>query len=227
MARFVTEFGSQSIPDTADFMEPERWPDLDWDRLTERHKIQKSNFDKYVPPADYATFDEWRTATQRYQALVIDRHIRELRRIKYRPNGGFAQFAFADAAPLVSWAVLDHERVPEARLRRPAGRLRAGDRRRRPAARRRCARARRSPSTSTWCPTSARPLDELTCTATLTWEGGAHRWRFAGDVPADSVVRVGTIQLEAPSTPRPGRPRPRGHRPDAGRRRSATATRRS
>ena len=44
---------------------------------------------------------------------MIERHIRELRRIKYRPNGGFAQFAFADAAPLVSWAVLDHERRPK------------------------------------------------------------------------------------------------------------------
>ena len=75
-----------------------------------------------MPPAEHATFDEWRDATQRYQALVIDRHIRELRRIKYRPNGGFAQFAFADAAPLVSWSVLDHAAGPEARLRGAAGR---------------------------------------------------------------------------------------------------------
>ena len=28
-----TEFGAQAVPDTADFCEPERWPDLDWDRL--------------------------------------------------------------------------------------------------------------------------------------------------------------------------------------------------
>ena len=68
MARFVTEFGAQSVPDTADFLEPERWPDLDWERITERHKIQKTIFDKRVPPADFATFEGWREATQQYQA---------------------------------------------------------------------------------------------------------------------------------------------------------------
>ena len=33
LVRFVTEFGAQAVPDHADFMEPERWPDLDWERL--------------------------------------------------------------------------------------------------------------------------------------------------------------------------------------------------
>jgi hypothetical protein len=41
-------------------------------------------------------------------------------------------------------------------------------------------------------------LAGLTCTATLSWPGGAHRWRFAGDVGPDTVERVGTLQLEAP-----------------------------
>jgi beta-mannosidase len=197
MARFVTEFGAQAIPDTDDFCEPERWPDLDWARLTDRHRIQRSNFEKYVPPSDHATFDEWRDATQRYQAQVIERHVRELRRIKYRPNGGFAQFAFADAAPLVSWSVLDHERVPklgyEALRSACAPVIVVADR----------------------LPESVRPgeaftldvhvvsdlrsdLAGLECAATLSWPGGAHRWRFAGDVPADSCVRVGSLQLEAP-----------------------------
>ena len=33
MVRFVSEFGAQAVPETADFCEPERWPDLDWERL--------------------------------------------------------------------------------------------------------------------------------------------------------------------------------------------------
>ena len=41
-------------------------------------------------------------------------------------------------------------------------------------------------------------LRGLECTATLSWPGGAHRWRFAGDVAADSCVRVGSLQVEAP-----------------------------
>jgi beta-mannosidase len=202
MARFVTEFGSQSIPDTDDFLEPERWPDLDWERLTERHKLQKTNFDKYVPPADHDTFASWREATQRYQALVVERHIRELRRIKYRPNGGFAQFAFADAAPLVSWAVLDHERRPKLAYE---------------ALRRACAPvivvADRLPASL--APGEALaldvhvvsdlrvPLEDLRCTATLRWDGGEHQWRFAGEVAADAVARVASLQLEAPTTPGP------------------------
>ena len=34
--------------------------------------------------------------------------------------------------------------------------------------------------------------------AEACWDGGAHRWSFEGDVPADSCVRVGTVQLEVP-----------------------------
>jgi beta-mannosidase len=200
MARFVTEFGSQAIPDTDDFLEPERWPDLDWDRLTERHKLQRTNLERFVPAAEHATFDEWRAATQRYQSLVIERHIRELRRIKYRPNGGFAQFAFADAAPLVSWSVLDHERVPklgyEALRRACAPVIVVADRL--PES----MRPGQGMAVDVHVVSDLRlPLPDLRCTATLSWPGGAHRWRFAGAVEADSVARVGTLQFEAPPEP--------------------------
>ena len=84
---FVSEFGAQAVPATADFCEPERWPDLDWARLGHNHALQKTLFDRHVPPADYATFDEWRAATQAYQATVVRRHIETLRRLKYRPDG--------------------------------------------------------------------------------------------------------------------------------------------
>src|SRR5262249_26477097 len=50
MARFVTEFGAQAVPVDADFCEPWRWPKLDWERLGERHSLQKAQFDRYVPP---------------------------------------------------------------------------------------------------------------------------------------------------------------------------------
>ena len=47
------------------------------------------------------------------------------------------------------------------------------------------------------------PLTGLRCRATLRWDGGAHQWRFGGDVGADAVARVGTLQLEAPHQPGP------------------------
>ncbi len=114
MARFVTEFGAQAVPESAEFMQPSRWPDLDWERLARTHSLQTEPFDRYVPPADFASFDAWRAATQTYQADVIRFHIETLRRLKYRPTGGFCQFSFADGYPAVTWSVLDHERVPKA-----------------------------------------------------------------------------------------------------------------
>jgi beta-mannosidase len=75
--------------------------------------MQRSGFDRYVPPADCKTFDDWREATQAYQAALVQLQIEDLRRLKYAPTGGFAHFCFADGFPAVSWSVLDHERVPK------------------------------------------------------------------------------------------------------------------
>ena len=126
MVRFVSEFGAQAVPaadDSGDggaFCEPQRWPDLDWARLRDRHNLQKARFDRYVPPADFASFDDWRIATQRYQAELIRRHVEVLRRLKYRPTGGFAQFCLADGLGHVVGA--RPRAPPEARLRGPARR---------------------------------------------------------------------------------------------------------
>ncbi|MEO9223434.1 MAG: glycoside hydrolase family 2 TIM barrel-domain containing protein, partial [Acidimicrobiales bacterium] len=114
MVRFVSEFGAQAIPDSADFCDPDRWPDLDWHRLARTHGLQRERFDRYVPPDLFDSFEAWRDATQAYQATLLKHHIETLRRLKYRPAGGFAMFSFADGHPAVSWSVLDHRRVPKA-----------------------------------------------------------------------------------------------------------------
>ena len=114
LGRFVSEFGAQAVPDSAGFMEPKRWPHLDWPRLVGRHCLQKRIFDRLVPPDEHATFDDWRAATQDYQAALIQLQIEDLRRLRYRPTSGFCHFCFADGAPGVTWSVLDHERVAKA-----------------------------------------------------------------------------------------------------------------
>jgi beta-mannosidase len=96
LARFVTEFGAQAVPTTNEWMHPDRFPDLDWDDLFERHALQRRIFDRYVPVADCKTFDEWCGATQAYQAALVQLQVEDLRRLKYSPTGGFAQFCFAD-----------------------------------------------------------------------------------------------------------------------------------
>lgn len=47
------------------------------------------------------------------------------------------------------------------------------------------------------------PIDGLEITAVLTWTGGEQRWRFGGTVAADTVARVGTLQVEVRDS-RPG-----------------------
>jgi beta-mannosidase len=186
MARFVTEFGAQSVPDWVT-------PHDDLAALG----AQQRSFERYVPRAASETFDAWREATQRYQAALVKRHVEELRRLKYRPTGGFAQFCFADVAPRISWSVLDHERAPKLAF---------------DALRSACAPvivvADRLPATMRPGEAAAvdvhvvsdlrRAVDHLECTATLSWDGGAHEWRFTGAVGADACERVGTLQFEAP-----------------------------
>jgi beta-mannosidase len=197
MARFVTEFGAQAVPTTAGFCEPERWPDLDWERLGRTHGLQKAVFDNFVPPGDFATFECWADATQEYQAGLVRRQIEELRRLKYAPTGGFAQFCFADGHPAVSWSVLGHDRVPKLgydALRaacRPV--IVVADR---------LPQALRGPYE---IELDVHVVSDLRATvegaeveARLSWPGGGRTWRWGGDLPADSCVRVGTITALVP-----------------------------
>jgi beta-mannosidase len=196
--RFPTEFGAQAVPATDDFMGAGSWPDLDWDRLARTHNLQLALLDRHVPRGG-RSYEEWKAASQAYQATLLRHHVEALRRLKYRPTGGFCQFALNDAHPGVTWSVLDHARVPK------AGHAALVE-----ACRPVIVVADRLPATV--APGRALALDvhvvsdrrsDLTGTVEVEagWSGGAHRWRFEGDVPADSCVRVGTVQLEVPDAP--------------------------
>jgi beta-mannosidase len=113
LVRFVGEFGAQAVPSTAGFCEPERWPNLDWDRLASRHGLRRDLLDPIARPDDFGSFDEWRAATQAYQARLLRRQIETLRSLKYRPTGGFAQFFLADGHPAISHSLFDHRRQPK------------------------------------------------------------------------------------------------------------------
>jgi beta-mannosidase len=203
LARFVSEFGAQAVPETAGFMDPEAWPDLDWDRLVGHHCLQKGIFDDRVPPADYGSFEEWKRATQEYQATVLRYHIETLRRLKYRPTGGFCLFMLADSQPAVTWSVVDHERVPKAAYQavaeacrpvivvadRPDPTYRPGDR---------IALGVHAVSDL------RQPLGDAEVEAVLEWPSGRRVWRFAGDVDADRCVRIGRIQHTLPRECRAG-----------------------
>ncbi len=199
VVRFVSEFGAQSVPESADFIDAAAWPDLDWEHLAEHHGLQKWVFDERVPPDRFATFDEWRDATQAYQAELVRTHVEVLRRLKYRPAGGFCVFSLNDPAPVVSWSMLDHERVPK-----PAWK----------ALRLACAPVI---VVADGVPRNARPGQRLTIDIHVVsdlrealdaaevelvagWDDEDRRWRFGGVVAADECVKVGTIDFVVPHT---------------------------
>ena len=200
LARFVSEFGAQAVPEHAEFCRPERWPDLDWARLGRAHALQKAIFDRHVPPASYPTFDGWRAATQAYQATVIRHHVETLRRLKYRPTGGFCQFCLADSQPAVSWSVLDHERAPKAGYQAlvdacapvivvadpPAPSYVSGD----------------SLSLEVHVVNDLRvALPAALLQASVSWPTGSRTWCFAGDIEPDSCARVGTLRVRLDTEP--------------------------
>lgn len=199
MVRFVSEFGAQSVPHSAEFMEPERWPALDWDHLVEAHGMQREVFEEHVPPHRFPTFDAWREATQRYQADLLRHQIESLRRLKYRPTGGFCFLNLNDAHPSVSWSILDHDRHPKAAYaavveacrpvivvaERPPAQVAAGD----------------TVALDVHVVSDVRHvLEGVRCTATLRWASGEQPWQWTGDVPPDDCVRVGTLQFVVPDT---------------------------
>ena len=201
LVRFVSEFGAQAVPAAAaDFIDTEQWPDLDWDRLARRHALQRSMFERIgLDPENFDSFEAWQSATQHYQADVVRFHIETLRRLKYRPTGGFCHFLFADGHPGVTWSVLDHTRSPKGGwyalldackpvvvvADRPEDEYRPGD----------------ALSLDVHVVNDLRIPLEGVVTARLEWRGGRHDWRWAGAVAADDVVRVGTIQIIVPDAP--------------------------
>ncbi len=182
LGRFVSEFGAQAVPDSAAFMDPERWPDLDWPRLSARHALQERIFDRLVPPDEYATFDDWRAATQAYQATLIQLQSEDLRRLRHRPCGGFLQFCFADGHPAVTWSVLDHERKPKAGHAALAAACRS-------------LLPMLDPRTGhVHVANELRGPFEGALVEVTVGEG---TWRFEGDVAADAVTYIGRVELPA------------------------------
>ena len=181
LGRFVSAFGAQSVPDTSQWMQPERWPHLDWDALAEHHGLERRAFDTHVPVADTKSFDEWCDATQAYQAALLQLQIEDLRRCKGMPCGGFAVFCLADPSPAVGFGLLDHERVPK----RAYGAVRDACRPVLPMV---------DPRTGNVHVVNDTRAAIETAEIVVAVDGRVRQWR--GDIDADAVVFVGNSDLD-------------------------------
>jgi beta-mannosidase len=203
LVRFVSEFGAHAPPNTAPYIDDELavhdWPELDWLRLEHEFGYQRDQFELLFPPDQYESYTAWKNTTQLYQSHVLKTQIETLRRLKYRPAGGFCFYALADPGPVISASVYDHERVPKA----AAAAVRAA-----------CAPvlvvADQPPE---WINEGQQlnldvhlindlrePIDFAVVDVIARWAGGDQRWRFGGPVDADDVVKVGVIDLVVPDT---------------------------
>ena len=185
LAEFVSEFGAQAVPETASFMEPSTWPDLDWDHLLERHACQKLYFDQHVPPDLFDSFDAWRSATQSYQSALIQLQIEDLRRLKGNPTGGFCHFCFADGHPSVTWSVLDHQRVAKSGYEALTNACRS-------------VLPMLEPRGGTVHVVSELRSPLLGATITTDLDGEIRR--FTGDVPANGIALIGNVHLDRRTT---------------------------
>ena len=184
LARFVSEFGAQAVPDLVQ----------DWSELESDPSYQGNFMEKRVPRRE--PFPEWRRETQVYQATVLRRHIEELRRIKYRPTGGFAMFSFADPRDhaAVTWSVLDHRLAPKlgfdalkqacqpviVTADRLPGAVGPGERL----------------ELDVHVVSDLRvALRDAVVSARVSWPDGSRSWQWSGDVPSDSCVRIGRVLL--------------------------------
>jgi beta-mannosidase len=161
-------------------MDPERWPQLDWPWLVHRHSLQKRIFDRLVPPEEFDTFDGWRAATQAYQAALVQLQVEDLRRLRYHPTGGFLHFCFADGHPGVTWSVLDHERRPKAALA---------------ALRDACRSVLPMLDPRTGAVHLANELRRPLLGAVVAVRVDGRTWSFGGDLPGDSLVYVGRVEI--------------------------------
>lgn len=200
MVRFVSEFGAQAVPTHHEFIDTGGWPELDWETLEQTYGFQRTMMENHVHAADFATFETWAEATQRYQATVLRHHIETLRRLKYRPSGGFCLFMLNDSSPMISWSILDHQRAPKLAFQAVVEACRPV-----------IVVADRLPATVSPGDCLAldvhvvndlrEPLVDAVLRAHMRWATGEHEWSFVGTADADDCTRIATLQIVVPDSP--------------------------
>ncbi len=110
MGRFVTAFGAATVDPDLPGLDSSRWPAIDWDEIGDAVGAPARSLHHLVPPAPVTDGATWARFGQAAQAEVLRTAIETLRRLKYRPTGGFCAFYLADPSPAGGFGILDHNR---------------------------------------------------------------------------------------------------------------------
>jgi beta-mannosidase len=198
--RFVSAFGAQAIPaDHRGLTLVNGRPD--WDALAALG-IEPEVMRRVLMLGDDQSIDAWVDASNAHQGMVVRRTIETLRRLKYRPTGGFCVHRLADPAGRAGFGLLDDCGRP------------------RPAFEALVAACRPLIVVADPLPDVLAPGDKLNLAvhivsdertaragcnvaATLRTPVGLRTWRWQGDVDADSCALVGRVRFTVPHIPGP------------------------
>jgi beta-mannosidase len=204
-AQFVSAFGAKSVPAHLDISSASPWPSVDLADFCEPDPETSPEGDlrllsQWTPLRSHSNDREWALGTQEHQAMVVRNTVETLRRLKYRPAGGFAVSRLTDPGPLVSTSLTDHERAPKLAF---------------VALKKVCAPvivvADRLPDRVR--PNSPVALDvhvvsdlrhrieHARVDAVVAWDDDDYRTGWSGDIEADACVRVGLVRFVTPAVP--------------------------
>jgi beta-mannosidase len=195
--RFVQITPSPS-PDASPPDEPATpWPPASTAAIIGDSPVDADVLAERLPPAAFDSAAAWHRAAHNHQSQLIRAQVETLRRLAYRPTGGFVVAHLADLRAGLSPSLVDHTGTPK-----PAY----------AAMRSVCAPV--LVTLEGW-PGCAHPGERLAsavhlingtrseltgarCEIELRWDGGAGRWEFEGDLGADSVGLIGRIAVVVP-----------------------------
>jgi beta-mannosidase len=111
---FITEFGSQSLPNretmTKIFNEDQLWPP-DWKEWKKRG-FQKEVYQQNIG-YQHESLEEIINCSQAYQTYFYKEHVEAMRRKKYNKNNGILAFHLVSTWPALDWSLVDHLRKPK------------------------------------------------------------------------------------------------------------------
>ena len=156
-------------------------------------------FENYQPRRAYSDGQTWARATQMYQADLIRSQIDTMRRLKYRPAGGFCLTSLFDAEPSGGFGILDHDRNPKPSYEAVVDACRPV-----------VVIADQLPGTTSSGKELSiavhavsdlrRRVEDVSVKATARCGDWMTERRWVGDLPADSCEHIGTLEFTVPDT---------------------------
>ena len=201
LARFARPSSAQAVPETRSSASPSAgpsWTGCAWSRT---HNLQKSQFDRYVPPPTSPPSTSGATPRSGTRPRS-SHHVEALRKLGYRPTGASAQFCFADGTgghPVGARPRPRAEGRPRGPRRTSAGRSSSCATARRPSSARQPPRPRRARGSDLHhdCRRAGRRHRALDRRRALLGLAGRRRRRRS--------PTSGVIDLEVPAAPGRGR----------------------